>query len=102
MNAIKARCQQCGKGVMRNKSDIRKGKKKYCSLQCRNTGFSKYMKESGVTKGENSPNAKLTWEKVYQIRVAYKPWHITQAILARKFAVLPSTIRRVVEFRAWL
>lgn len=46
-------------------------------------------------------NAKLTWEKVREIRLRYKAEKITQAKLAAEYGVNKSNISLVVTNKAW-
>jgi DNA-binding XRE family transcriptional regulator len=52
-------------------------------------------------RGEENPHAKLTWANVREIRAAKQTRGITQAALARKFGVSPSTVTAVWQGRNW-
>ena len=51
--------------------------------------------------GEKCYNAKLTWEKVRQIREEYTGRHGEQAMLAKKYNVSCDTISKIVNNKIW-
>lgn len=59
------------------------------------------QKLSEARKGENSPSAKLTWEKVNEMREKYKTGSYTLKQLAKEYEVSQSTIQQVMENRTW-
>jgi len=58
-----------------------------------------WANSSNSNKGENHPNAKLTYKDVELIRVL--SGRIAQSILANWFRVDQSQINRIVNRRAW-
>jgi hypothetical protein len=50
-----------------------------------------------MAKGEQNNNAKLTWEKVDEIRLSKEP----SKIVAVKYGVSYNTINKVRNFRLW-
>ena len=59
------------------------------------------QKLSEARKGENSPSAKLTWEKINEMREKYKTGSYTLKQLAKEYEVSQSTIQQVMENRTW-
>ena len=51
--------------------------------------------------GEKNPRAKLTWEKVREIRSRYVPHVVTCKMLAGEYGVDPALIHRIVRGRMW-
>jgi len=51
--------------------------------------------------GENCGNAKLTWEKVAQIRKEYSPDNCPSRSLAKKYGVNKSTILSIIKNKTW-
>ena len=49
---IKVKCDICGKEVIKTKTELNRNKHAYCSIECRNKGYSKYQ------TGDNNPNYK--------------------------------------------
>jgi len=52
-------------------------------------------------RGGNHPNAKLTEEKVLEIRRLYQESNVTQKELGEKFGVANSTIWRIINRFNW-
>lgn len=52
--------------------------------------------------GESNGRAKLTWEKVRQMRITYARGGITVTELGRQFGVAPSTVTRVINRKTWI
>ena len=69
------------------------------------SGFfhSKESKEalSKMFSGENSINAKITWEIVSQIRKDYENADFTQTQLAQKYRLSRSNIGSIVRYESW-
>lgn len=55
----------------------------------------------GKYSGENNPKARLTWEKVNEIREKYSTGNHTYNQLAKEFMVSDSAIAFVVQQRTW-
>lgn len=51
--------------------------------------------------GESNPNAKLTWDKVREIRRAYREDIVSQQALAERFGIKQTAISRVVRGVSW-
>jgi len=60
------------------------------------------QKMSEARKGEKSSSAKLTWEKVNEIREKYKTGKFSYAKLAKEYEVSPSAIQYIIENRTWI
>lgn len=58
-------------------------------------------KISDKTRGENHPKAKLTWEKVREIRKLYLTKEYTQLEIAKMYLVSKPTIQGIIENRYW-
>ena len=52
-------------------------------------------------KGENNSSAKLTWERVFEIRKKYKEGLFTRKELANEYGVKVPAIFRIVTYRSW-
>ena len=59
------------------------------------------QKMSEAFKGEKSLSAKLTWEKVNDIREKYKTGKFSYAKLAKEYGVSPSAVQHIIENRSW-
>lgn len=60
------------------------------------------MKKRAVgRKGDSSPRAKLTWDKVSEIRHRYADGGITRTKLAKEYNVSKATVGRIIEGRTW-
>lgn len=54
-----------------------------------------------ATAADRNARAKLTWEKVREIRRRYIPRRVSLARLAREFGVSPDTVHAVVRGDSW-
>jgi hypothetical protein len=54
-----------------------------------------------MAHGEENPNSKLTARQVHEIRVAYVPRKVSLSMLASRYGVAKSTVRRIVQGEAW-
>lgn len=54
----------------------------------------------GNGKGENSPNSKLTWDQVTQIRELYKIWFSMES-LSGMFPTSKSNIKKIISLKIW-
>ena len=59
------------------------------------------QKISDAFKGEKSSRAKLTCEKVNEIRENYKTGKFSYAKLAKEYGVSPSAVQHIIENRSW-
>ena len=57
--------------------------------------------KSGIIKGEQSPNAKLTEDAVKEIRRIFSCGNIRKSCLAKRFGVSHYTIRSILNRTAW-
>jgi hypothetical protein len=61
------------------------------------------MKSRGrSTVGESNPHAKMTWEKVKEIRARYIPRVVTMKKLAAEYGVTDMAINYVVHNKLWI
>jgi group I intron endonuclease len=65
------------------------------------TSLDTRRKISMAVSGENSPHAKLTWEKVLEIREKYLTRTHSQQKLADVYGVTRTNIQAIIENRAW-
>lgn len=56
----------------------------------------------GKYGGENNPKAKLTWEKVDEIRAKFIPRKYTSLMLAKEYGVRHTCIIKIVHFKTWI
>jgi group I intron endonuclease len=60
------------------------------------------QKSKGRNCGEKSCRAKLTWEKVREIRKIYAVGNISHASLGKEFDVAESTIQKIINNDRWV
>jgi len=63
----------------------------------RHPGFKRMPKGAG----ENGANAKLTWERVDEIRSLYAAGDISQREIGRRYGISHNTIGRIVTYKTW-
>jgi len=56
---------------------------------------------NGAGEGERNPQAKLTWERVNEIRSCYKSGKWIQRELAAKFSISPRQVRNIIYNKQW-
>jgi group I intron endonuclease len=54
-----------------------------------------------IFSGENSSNAKITWNIVFKIRQEYEGEDVTQTQLAQKYGLSISNISSIVRYKSW-
>lgn len=59
-------------------------------------------KMSKLLLGEGSPNSKLTWEQVKQIRKMYVSEEVSMVTMSRRFGVSKTCIQQIIENKTWL
>jgi len=59
-------------------------------------------KNKKLSYGEKNPRAKLTWNKVNEIRIKYIPYKYTALMLAKEYNVGILTIQRIINNYAWV
>lgn len=59
------------------------------------------MKLGLYPSGEDNYNAKLTWEKVAEIRNKYIPFKYSRVKLAREYGVAEGSIQRILNGKGW-
>lgn len=84
-------CHVCSEVFNARTADFKKGRK-HCSRACR--------KKNNIFSGEKNPAAKLTWEKVIDIRS--RPRYFVTAIkLAEEFKVSKGAIHAIRRGKTW-
>ncbi len=84
-----------------DKADNRPENLEWATRSQNETHSYRVLKKQSPLKGEKSYNAKLTCEKVKEIRRRYALNNISQCALAADFGVDPSVISRVVRREIW-
>lgn len=86
-------CLACGTTRPVKRSDVLRGKYKYCDMACRQAGL--------VNRGENSGTAKLSWSDVTAIRTGYRFRRTPQKDLARRYGVSSRQIWNILRGDSW-
>lgn len=86
-------CLECDEAFHVKPSSVLKGWGKFCSWFCRNT--------HGHIQGSRNPNAKMSWDKVVEMRERYRPYKVSVRRLASEYGLSVQQTFDILKGRAW-